>query len=62
MTMSEGWLRRDGPEQWRVSVGKILVAIVLIAFLVLHVIGGRILQRSSTQNGSVDVVLNRAID
>jgi hypothetical protein len=62
MTVSEGWLRRNRPVQLRASVGKILVAIVLIAFLVLHVIGGRILQRSSTQNDAFDVVLNRAID
>jgi hypothetical protein len=62
MTQSKAWSRRDRPAQRRLPVGRIVVAIILIAFLVLHVMGGRILQRSSAQDGALDAVLNRAID
>jgi hypothetical protein len=62
MSINEGWSRRDRPAQSRAPTEKALVATILIAFLILHVLGATILQRSSTQNDAFDVVLNRAID
>ena len=62
MPTSEGWFRRDRPAQLRAPGEKTLVAAILIAFLILHVVGGMILQRPGSQSEAFDLVLNRAID
>jgi hypothetical protein len=62
MSMNEGWFRRERLVRLRAPTEKTLVAAILIAFFILHVIGGMILQRPSSQNDTFDVVLSRAID
>jgi hypothetical protein len=62
MSMNEGWFQRDRLAQLRAPAEKMLVATILTAFFILHVLGGTILQRSSEQNDAFDVVLNRTID
>lgn len=62
MSINEGWFRRDRLVQLRGSAEKALVATILIAFFILHVLAGTILRRPSSQNDAFDVVLNRAID
>lgn len=62
MSMNEGWFRRERLVRLRATTEKTLVAATLIAFFILHVLGGTILQRPSPQNDSFDVVLSRAID
>jgi hypothetical protein len=39
-----------------------LIATILISFFVLHVLGGAILQHSSRQTDSNEVVVNRAFN
>jgi hypothetical protein len=67
--LTGGWQRTRHRAAPRGSSGAIactwreeLIAAVLIAFFILHVLGGTILQRPSSQKDTFDVVLNRAID
>lgn len=62
MSINEGWFRRDRPVQLRGSAEKALVAAILIAFFILHVLGGALFQRPSSPNDAFAVVLNPAID
>jgi hypothetical protein len=62
MSISEGWFRRERLVRLRVPTEKTLVAAILTAFFILHVLGGTILQRPSSQNDAFDVVLSRSID
>ena len=62
MSMNERWFRRNRLVQSRAPAEKMLVATILIAFFILHVLGGVSLLRPSPQSDTFEVVLDHAID
>ena len=62
MLVNERPFRPNWLVQLRAPAEKTLVATILIAFLILHVLAGAILQRSVSEDDASDVVRNRLID